>query len=231
MSSRQEEKERRRQERIAAEEADRRAQARGNRMRVVLVGVLAVVIVAGAAFAIASNNDAGGGGGGGGGEQAALPEQREEALIPAARAARCEIARPRAAGANHTSEKVRYQTNPPTSGDHDPVPAQDGQYDAGNPPDIEQSVHALEHGRVNIQYKPGLAENAVAQFRTLYSEEVKGQGGYHTLLFENQSNMKPQIAATAWGRSLTCPQFNDRVFDAIRAFRNESVDKAPEFVP
>ena len=229
MSSRQEEKERRRQERIAAEEAHRRQQGRAKRLRLVMAGALAVLIVAGAAFAVASSSDDGGGGDGG--PSASLPAQREEALIPAARAAGCKLAQPPIEGSGHVSETVRYKTNPPTSGSHDPVAAQDGLYAAGNPPDGEQSVHALEHGRINIQYPPGLETRRVDQLETLYDEEVKGQPGYHTLVFENQTRMDGQVAATGWGRSLTCPQFNDRVFDAVRAFRNERVDKGPEFIP
>jgi hypothetical protein len=55
--------------------------------------------------------------------------------------------------------------------------------------------------------------------------------GYHLLLFENQTNMTAAVAATAWGHSLTCPEMNDQVFDAIRTFRNEYIDKGPEQVP
>ena len=62
-------------------------------------------------------------------------------------------------------------------------------------------------------------------------EELKGEPGYHTLVFGNQTDMTPAIAATAWRQSLTCETFNDRIFDAIRAFRRTYVDKGPEFVP
>jgi hypothetical protein len=43
--------------------------------------------------------------------------------------------------------------------------------------------------------------------------------------------MTAAVAATAWDNSLTCPQWNDQVFDAIRAFRRDFVDKGPEFLP
>ena len=43
--------------------------------------------------------------------------------------------------------------------------------------------------------------------------------------------MQPQVAATAWTHSLTCPEMNDKVFDAIRTFRARYIDKGPETVP
>ncbi len=126
---------------------------------------------------------------------------------------------------------MRYRTNPPTSGDHDPVAAQDGLYDLDDPPDVEQSVHALEHGRILVQFAPATSARRRVQLRRLVGEAVKGSRGYHTLLFRNQTRMPYAVAATAWRRSLTCRRFNDRVVDAVRQFRRAYVDKGPEFIP
>ena len=41
----------------------------------------------------------------------------------------------------------------------------------------------------------------------------------------------PAVAVTAWRNSLTCDTFDPKMFDAIRAFRRDRVDKAPEFIP
>ena len=38
-------------------------------------------------------------------------------------------------------------------------------------------------------------------------------------------------ATNAWGHLLGCPTMNDKVFDAIRAFRANYIDKGPETVP
>ena len=46
-------------------------------------------------------------------------------------------------GREHTTKRVRYRTNPPTSGPHNPVPAEDGIYD--DPPPTEKLVQALRH--------------------------------------------------------------------------------------
>lgn len=132
-------------------------------------------------------------------------------------------------GSAHTPEDVRYRTNPPTSGRHDPQWTPDGVHT--EPPDVEQSVHALEHGRINIQYEPSLGADQVRQLEALFEEEVRGQAGYHTLLFPNQTQMAYTVAATAWRRSLTCGRFSPAIFDALRAFRAAYVDKGPELVP
>ena len=51
------------------------------------------------------------------------------------------------------------------------------------------------------------------------------------LLLENTTNMPSAVAATAWGHLLTCPTMNDKVFDAVRAFRASYINKGPEVVP
>ena len=228
MSSRAEEKERRRQERLAAEQAAQKSADRRKRLGLVGGGMRAAAIIVVVVLVVVAGGDDGGSDPQGG---AAIPEQRIDNLSEAARAAGCRLQSPRIEGQGHTGEPVRYRTNPPTSGDHDPNPAQDGVYEAGNPPDIEQSVHALEHGRILVQYKRGTPAARVSQLETLINEDFKGESGYHMLLFENQTNMPYAVAATAWGQSLTCDAWNDRIFDAIRAFRLQHTDKAPEFVP
>jgi hypothetical protein len=50
-------------------------------------------------------------------------------------------------------------------------------------------------------------------------------------MFRNNTNMPFQVAAVAWTRYLGCRRMNDKVFDAIRAFRDQYVDQAPEQVP
>ena len=65
----------------------------------------------------------------------------------------------------------------------------------------------------------------VKQLETLFKEL---DDGYHMLLFENTTNMPYAVAATAWGHSVSCPTMNDKVFDAIRAFRKRYTLQAPE---
>jgi hypothetical protein len=89
-------------------------------------------------------------------------------------------------------------------------------------------VHTLEHGRIDVQYKPGTPAETVAQLEAFLAEQ---NDGYHMLLYENTTGMDAQVAATAWGHTLTCPRMNDKVIDALRTFRLEYIDQGPENVP
>jgi hypothetical protein len=152
-------------------------------------------------------------------------------LNGAAEAAGCELANAEFEGANHAEKDFApadYQTNPPTSGDHDPEWYDDGVYVPGTTESLGMLVHTLEHGRINIQYKPGTPAARVEELEALYNEMNEG---YHLLLYENTTGMDAQVAATAWTQSLTCPRMNEKVFDAIRTFRARYIDKGPETVP
>jgi hypothetical protein len=229
MSSRQEEKERRRLERLAQEEADARA---ATRLRLVGIGVGGLIVVAaivGIVFAIA-------GSGGDGPKRkpdktVSIPPQKITNLAAAAHAAGCEVRSFPLYGRDHTDKPVTYKTNPPTSGPHNPVPADDGIYDPGKEPAKEHWVHSLEHGRIVMMYRPGTPTRRIQQLETLFGEEFNGSSGYHQLLLQNNTKMPYAVAAVAWQRYLGCKTFNPRVFDAIRAFRQRFVDKGPEFIP
>src|SRR4051794_5395208 len=238
MASRQEEKQRRRAEREAAEAKAQASSARARRLQMVGGAVLVIAIVAVAAVLIGS----GGGGSSSSkdpsstkGANVAIPSAgplaKADKLAAAAKAAGCVARTFPSEGRTHTTSKVTYKTNPPTSGNHNPTPAQDGIYDPGNTPAKENVVHALEHGRIEIQYAPGTAKNTRDQLETLFSEKVNGTEGYHTLLFQNNTRMPYVVAATAWTHLLGCPKMNAKVFDAIRAFRLAYTDKGPEFIP
>jgi uncharacterized protein DUF3105 len=241
VSSRQEEKQKRREERLAREAAEKAAAARRQRMTLagaVLAGVAVIVVVVLLAGGVLSGDD--------GGESAAqdvpsseeladqditLPKQQIGDLAAAAKAAGCKVTNPPIEGRNHETKdftEADYKTNPPTSGNHFPQWYDDGIYGAGDTPNLGMLVHTLEHGRIDVQYKPGTPTHTVKQLEALLSEQ---EDGYHMLLFQNGTNMDAQIAATAWGHSLTCPQFNNKVFDALRTFRAKYIDQGPEDVP
>jgi hypothetical protein len=241
VSSRQEEKQKRREERLAREQAEKAAAAR--RQRLTLAGaVLAGVAVIAVVVLLVSGTL----GGGDDGESAAqdvpsteeladqditLPAQKIGDLNAAAQAAGCKVSNPPIEGRNHETKdftEADYKTNPPTSGNHFPQWYDDGIYAAGDTPNLGMLVHTLEHGRIDVQYKPGTPAHTVKQLEALLSEQ---EDGYHMLLFQNTTNMDAQIAATAWGHSLTCPQFNNQVFDALRTFRAKYIDQGPEDVP
>ena len=161
----------------------------------------------------------------------ALPPVKAKRLTAAARAAGCTVSSPPDEGALHAEKDFTgadYESNPPASGTHSPTWYEDGIYASGTTPELGRLVHTLEHGRIDVQYTPGTPAATVARFEQLLDEL---DGGYHMLLFENGTDMPYAVAATAWDHVLGCPSMNERVFDAVRAFRNTYVDKGPETVP
>lgn len=184
-----------------------------------VVAVVVVVALVAVGLATSGGDDQAGGG-------ARTPD-----LGAAARAANCEVRELPEEGAEHTTRRVTYRSNPPTSGDHAPEPAADGAYEPGNEPTPERLVHTLEHGRVILQYRPGIPERRRAELDAMFEEPVKGSPAYHTVLIQNNTGMRPEVAATSWTRAITCPRASDATLDALRAFRDRYVDQAPELVP
>ena len=234
MSSRQEEKDRRRAEREAEEQAAARAQARKGRLQLGLGALVAIAAIALAVvvFGKKSNDtpsatkapsDAPG---------VKLPALADTNLESAAKAAGCTLKTFPSEGRTHTTAKVTYKTNPPTSGAHNPVWAKDGLYDPGNEPPIGMTVHSLEHGRIDLQYAKGTPTKTVDLLEALGSEKLGfGAPGYKVLVFQNQTSMPVKFAATAWTHSLTCDKLSPAFYDAVRDFRTAYTDKGPEIIP
>jgi hypothetical protein len=239
MASRKEQKEQARARRLAEEQARAERARKERRIRMiggVLLGaaaVVAVVVAIGAGGSSGSNPapihpSANG---------VKLPAPKISNLAQAAKAAGCtiidtpdSIAR---TGPNrqHVSPgtKLRYATNPPSYGPHYPTPASDGEYAPSHTPQIGFLVHAMEHGRIEYQYKPGLPAAEVKQLESLFNEsDGTWAPQQFLLLFQNPTGMPYDVAATAWGRVLGCKTFNPRVFDALRDFRLAYSNKGPE---
>jgi hypothetical protein len=237
MARRKGEKEalRRERERRAAEaraaERRKRLVGYGGGGLLAIVAIVLIVLLAG-----------GGGGaeGQGGGdvfpEGGEVAEQTEFDLETSAEAAQCELISKRGSGvADHTTsldENVEYEENPPTNGRHYFEPAEDGLYYEA--PTDEQLVHNLEHGRVVLWVKPSLPRDVRETISALFQEDE------YQMVVVPRRNMKPALAATAWnrdpdpggtGQTLSCPEWNDQVPDAIRTFRDEHRSNGPEPVP
>lgn len=238
MSSRKEQKEKLRRER---EEREAAAKAAARKRQLIGYGagaalVLAVVVVLVVLLA----------GGGSDGDKAdsasnvlpsggTVPDPNITDLNEAAKAAGCQLTSKRATSREHTqdlAEQIRYSTNPPTSGKHYVVPAEDGAYETA--PDVKEVVHSQEHGRVVIWFKKSLPRAERANLKALYDEDT-----FQMLLVPNETNMPYAVAASAWnadptplgtGRLLGCPRYNDKIFDAIRAFKDEHRGNGPEAV-
>ena len=235
MASRKEEKEQRRAERLAREQREHEEARRRRIYSIVVGGVLAFAAIAAVAIAVVA---------GGGDKVASIgglsapsesfkgavdpPAQAATDLVPTAKAAGCVLKNPVIEGRTHIppDQKVTYHTNPPTSGNHDPIPADDGVYStAPTSKTIRHFVHTLEHGRIELQYDPSLPKKRIDQLGGLFNEDP-----YHMVLFPN-TKMPYTVAATAWGHLIGCETVTDQTFDALRAFRDRYRDQGPETVP
>ena len=155
-------------------------------------------------------------------------------LAEAAKAANCVLREDLPdEGADHVADStpVVYGTDPPTSGDHNPVPIADGayvtpiSYDTSSPPNVRNYVHSLEHGRVEIQYSQELPEPDQLRIKGVFDEDPAGM-----LTFPNNT-MPYLVAATAWQALLGCRDYRPAVLDALRDFRDKYRGNGPENVP
>lgn len=222
MSSRQEEKEQRKAERL---ERERAAQAEAKRKRLLQIAggvVVAAAIVVGVILALA-------GGGGGGADRPS-----ESAVKSAATAAGCVYKAFPEEGRGHVTTArtaANYKTNPPTSGDHNPDPAQDGLYPTGNEPAIANWLHTLEHGRILLQYQTDSPPATVTALTKLFQEPVADSGkSYHMVLMQNNTKMPFKTAAVAWRHYVGCKSAGLAAIAVMRKFRDRFVDKGPELI-
>jgi hypothetical protein len=234
MASREEEKRLRREEREKAQAAAAASQSRAKRLQYLIGALIAIAAVVVVVLLVSGGSDNGGGGGGtpttaDSGPTATIPAASERDLDKAAKAADCQLLNPPIEGSTHVDGKVDYKSVPPTSGNHNATPALDGIYATGDEPAPENWVHALEHGRIVFQYKPGTPAKTVSQLETLANEPLNGKNAYKVLLLQNKTNMDDfAVAASAWGHSIVCKTTSDAMFDALRDFRVKYVDQGPE---
>lgn len=91
----------------------------------------------------------------------------------------------------------------------------DGSHIGRSTPSVDATTHALLHGRVLIQYRPGLADADVRALDQLVKDDSDRVVG-----FANQTGMTPPVAATAYLSLLTCPRVTAGTLHALRAFRD-----------
>jgi uncharacterized protein DUF3105 len=244
-----EERERRREERLATERAEEQAARRRLIAGYVVAGLLGLAVVAGLVIVLASGGEDSDDPadvsaeapenahiqGLSGVTHGVAPDDREGTPPPPIEQGDSELAAKEAGcvletglpdeGNEHVDDKeVKYKSDPPTSGNHNPEQQADGAY--AEMPDPVNFVHSLEHGRVEVQYSPELSEAEQLELKGVFDESPEA------MLFFPNPEMKPQVAATAWTNLLTCDSYKGQAtLDAIRAFRDVYRGQGPENVP
>jgi hypothetical protein len=238
VSHRRDQKEALRREREAREQQARAAEQRKKMVGYGAASAIAIIAVAVAILLLTGGEDAGSGPGNAGNvfpDGGSFPAQKVFDIGPAAKAAGCQLQTKKGTAREHTtslSDRVKYNTNPPTTGRHYEIPAQDGIY--GEAPQDEQLVHNMEHGRVIIWVKPSLPSKQRADIRAMVEDDP------YQMVLVPRKNMPYAVAATAWdadpapngtGELLLCNDVNDKTFDALQSFRDEHRSQGPEPIP
>jgi hypothetical protein len=116
----------------------------------------------------------------------------------------------------HVSELVKYNTSPPTGGNHSPIWADCAGTVYPKAIANENAVHMLEHGAVWITYKPGLAKDQVAVL-------AKQVDGVDRMAMSPYPGLKTNISLQAWNYQLFVNSASDpRIADFIAALRFNS---------
>lgn len=111
------------------------------------------------------------------------------------------------------AKSVEYNSNPPTSGAHYGAALAPGIYGEYLAPGL--TVHAMEHGRVIIHYRP---DTPAATVKDL--ERIARSFARDTVLHPNPE-LDTQFALTAWGRIDTFDTYDhDRVVEFVDRLRN-----------
>jgi hypothetical protein len=119
------------------------------------------------------------------------------------------------AGCRLTEFRDGMDTNPAVTGRFvERISAADGSYAGKRPPSLLATTHALFHGRVLLQYRPGIPDTEVDTLDRFVRRDTD-----RVLLFENQTGMSARVAATAYLSVMTCPGVNRRTLQALAAFR------------
>jgi len=215
----------------------------------VAAGAIALAVLAGLVIVLTRDDDQGGGGGStvASGDCSAVntsfggeipegvecddregtppPEIQLGDLTAAAKAAGCDLQlNLKDEGATHLDPGAKlpdYGTNPPTSGDHYPVPLADGAF--LDTPSAGNYVHSLEHGRIEIQYSSDLPEEDQLALKGIVDADPAGM-----TMFPND-DMPYAVAVTAWTQLMGCESFEgDETLDAIQDFRDAYRGRGPE---
>lgn len=123
---------------------------------------------------------------------------------------------------------IRYQSRPPTSGQHYPSTSGYGVFEREIEPGFW--VHTLEHGAVVVLYRPDLCDAAcVGDLRAVYATAPRSRTFNNVkMAVIPYRDMDHKVAVVAWN---WVDEMDEVDRDRIIAFYREHVDRGPEQVP
>ncbi len=115
------------------------------------------------------------------------------------------------AGAQHSTDPVKYTENPPVGGVHNPTWQNCGYY--ASPVANENAVHSMEHGAVWITYQPDLPQAQIDTLRNLAESQSY-------ILVSPLAGIPTPVVASAWNRQVQLESADDpRLDQFVRSFR------------
>lgn len=133
-------------------------------------------------------------------------------------------------GQNHVADgqQVKYDIDPPTSGDHYAVPTAPGFYTAAQT--AERLVHALEHGNVVIYYDP--AKLPAADVDAVKALVKKYTGQWDGMVAVPRTDPNNPLILTAWENSLRLQSYDKaKVEQFVDLFRGRGPENPVRPLP
>ena len=159
-------------------------------------------------------------------------EPSNVAVATAMRTAGCTLKTARALSRQHVTSldaKVKYNTDPPSSGSHYYQPAFWDFYTT--PANPVQVVHNQEHGGVIMWWGSKVPQATVDKLHAFYNSSPNG------MLGTPYASLGNKVALTAWtspagglghGHVAVCPTFDEKAFTAFRdAYRGKGPERYP----
>jgi len=134
-------------------------------------------------------------------------------------------------GRRHVEELEKgyeYNSTPPTSGNHYPVPAIWNVYE--QPVPQIRLVHNLEHGGIVVEYGEEVPPATVQQIVDWYAEDPNGMI-VAPLPDDAPARLADKITMTAWTHLATCTAFDEGSFSDFRDDYRGPGGDAPEKFP
>lgn len=128
-------------------------------------------------------------------------------------------------GRGHTDMPVKYELKFPTSGTHSPHDLKFGFYE--EKPTNEMLVHNLEHGDIEIYYRPDASKEILDSIRYL-THFTRAGSGVLAIPSEDIPEGK-EVVVTAWTKTMELTKYDEKQVGVFMyKFMNEGPEKIPD---
>ncbi|RMF80132.1 MAG: DUF3105 domain-containing protein [Chloroflexi bacterium] len=115
-----------------------------------------------------------------------------------------------------------YNSNPPTSGPHFPIPARCRVYDADSSLPDQAYIHSMEHGAVWISYRDLDDQDTIEKLEDI------GRRFSNGVIVSYRPENDAKIAVAAWQNLLELDEFDEaQIMNFIALFRNNGPERVP----